>query len=486
MFKYFFLICLFFSQVTTAQPFFNVKKMGLKGDGKTNDYKALKKIIDSVNNLKSGTIYFPRGTYKIDEYVRENEKGQSLNGIKNFAFKDINGLKIFGEKGTVISIKGNFYKKIDFTGYKNYSYSFDSQISFVFNGCDNVEIYDLEINGNNKLMTRHKDVVENGSHGMQFGSGTSDSNSNVKISNVYIHHFSADGIVWKSKGGNVKCTNTVLKNNGRCALAIVQGQNMWFNNCQFSETGFNIGTYESHGPNTGVDIENESYSTIKNINFLKCSFKKNLNTQFACSGFDGVGAGRTTGVTIDSCVFEEDIKHFYLPDRTVYITSDNSIIKNSTIIGTINFDLNRCIQGGQPENGVEINNCVIKTTGNGIRINCEFKLKIKNCIIEQLPNLSFVQKKVPFPFIIGASNTILEKNIFIYHTSNWFANSANPNLDYDNYMIACKDILNNTFKLVQDRNDKLIKGKSFLITIDKKFIEKNKLEPNAHIGWNVN
>jgi hypothetical protein len=486
MHKYCAIFFLFFCQFTIAQPLFNVKKMGAKADGKTNDYLVIKKIVDSVNTLKTGSVFFPKGIYKIDEYVRENEKGQLLNGIKHFRFNNVNGLKIFGEKGTVISIKGNFYKKIDFTGYKNYSYSFDSQISFVFNGCDNVEINDLEINGNNKLMTRHKDVVENGSHGMQFGSGTSDSNSNVKISNVYIHHFSTDGILWKSKGGNVKCTNTVLKNNGRCALAIVQGQNMWFNNCQFSETGFNIGTYESHGPNTGVDIENESYGIIKNINFLKCSFKKNLNTQFACSGFDGVGAGRTTGVTIDSCLFEEDINNFYLPDRTVYITSDNSIIKNSTIIGTINFDLNRCIQGGQPENGVEINNCVIKTTGNGIRINCEFKLKIKNCIIEQLPNLSFVQKKVPFPFIIGASNTILENNVFVYHTSNWVANNAKQDLDYDNYMIGCKLITNNTFRIIENKKKLLPKGKSLLITIDKKFIDKNKIDSNMNMGWNVN
>ncbi len=486
MFKGCFLIFLFFSKVALAQPFFNVKKMGLKGDGKTNDYRALKKIIDSINTLKRGSIYFPKGIYRINEYVRENEKGESLNGIKHFVFTNINGLKIFGEKGTVISVKGNFHKKIDFVGYKNYAYSYDNQVSFIFNGCNNIEISNIECNGNNQLMTRHKDVVENASHGLLFGASYADTNSNVKISNVFIHNYSADGILWKSKGGNFVCTNVTLKNNGRCALAIVQGQNMWFKHCEFSETGVNTGSYATHAPNTGVDIENESYSTIKNINFLKCSFKKNLNTQFVCSGFDGVGAGRTTGVALDSCVFEEDIKHFYLPDRTVYITSDNSIIKNSTIIGTINFDLNRCIQGGQPENGVEINNCVIKTTGNGIRINCEFKLLIKNCKIEQLPNLNEEQKKAPFPFIVGAINTVLEGNIFIYNTTNWVANNPMQDLDYNNYMISCKNIFNNTFKLLEDKRKVLQKGKSILVTIDKKFIERNKLEPNVHLGWNEN
>lgn len=42
--------------------YYNVKEYGVVGDGETNDYQAIQDLIDSIN---SGTIFFPKGIYKL-------------------------------------------------------------------------------------------------------------------------------------------------------------------------------------------------------------------------------------------------------------------------------------------------------------------------------------------------------------------------------------------------------------------------------------
>ena len=89
----------------------NVKKFGAKGNGKANDYAAIQKAIAELHRIKSGVLFFPKGVYRVNEVFRQNEKGQVLNGKSHFYFNGLNNITIKGEKGTVISIKGDFRKK---------------------------------------------------------------------------------------------------------------------------------------------------------------------------------------------------------------------------------------------------------------------------------------------------------------------------------------------------------------------------------------
>src|SRR5437763_13047820 len=43
---------------------FNVKNIGAKGDGTTNDAAAIQKAVDAANTAGGGTVEFPGGTYK--------------------------------------------------------------------------------------------------------------------------------------------------------------------------------------------------------------------------------------------------------------------------------------------------------------------------------------------------------------------------------------------------------------------------------------
>ncbi len=453
----------------------NVKKFGAKGDGKANDYYAIQKAIAELHRIKSGTLLFPKGTYRVNEVLRQNEKGQVLNGKSHFYFKGLKNITIKGEKGTLISIKGDFRKKTEWEiKERNFGYSFDYQISFVFNQCKNITIENLEINGNCDKMTREKIVVENPSFGFLFGEGITDSVENVLLRNLYIHHVSTDGISWKGRGGGLYGENLRLTNNGRCALSIVQGKNMRFVNCEFSETGV-TGKYESHSPNTGVDIENESYFTIENIYFKKCRFVKNKNTQFIASGFDGVGAGRTTNVHLDSCYFEENRSIEPVRDRAVMINTGNSSITNSTIIGTLNFDVNGCLANGQPDKGVVIKNCIIKTKGHGIRLNCVFKVRILNCTIEQLPGLDEESAILNYPFIGGGPDVIIENNTFIYNSANWRQGHQTILWDLNNYYQGCKSVANNTLLLKEEKGKPMPRGAVYMIMIDEKFLGKNRI-----------
>lgn len=453
----------------------NVKKFGAKGNGKANDYAAIQKAIAELHRIKSGVLFFPKGVYRVNEVFRQNEKGQVLNGKSHFYFNGLNNITIKGEKGTVISIKGDFRKKTEWEiKDRNFGYSFDYQISFVFKQCKNITIENLEINGNCDKMTREKIVVENPSFGFLFGEDITDKVENVLMRNLYIHHVSTDGICWKGGGGGLYAENLKLKNNGRCALSIVQGKNMRFVNCEFSETGV-TGKYESHSPNTGVDIENESFNTIENIAFKKCRFVKNKNTQFVASGFDGVGAGRTTNVHLDSCYFEENRDIEPVRDRAVMITTDNSSITNSTIIGTLNFDVNGCSANGQPDKGVFVKNCVIKSKGYGVRLNCDFKVRIENCTIEQLPNLDEESCKLAYPFIGGGQHVYIENNTFIYNSSNWRQGHATMLWDLNNLYQGCKSVINNTLMLKEEKDKKMPTGAVYMIMIDEKFLGKNKI-----------
>ncbi len=463
------------SSTSKSLPVINVKNFGAKGDGVNNDYNAIQKSIAELHRIKSGILFFPKGTYRVDEVFRQNEKGKVLNGRSHFLFEGLTNITVRGEKGSIISIKGDFHKKAEWEiKERKAGYSFTQQITFLFKQCKNVSVETLEINGNCDKMTRDKIVAEGPSMGLLFGESITDYVDNVWLKDLYIHHMATDGVCFKGKVKGVYAENLQLRNNGRCAMSIVQGKDMRFLNCDFSETGV-TGKYESHSPNTGDDIENESYITIENIYFKKCRFVKNKSTQFVATGFDGVGAGRTTNVNLDSCYFEENRAIEEVRDRAVMITTDNSTITNSTIIGTLNFDVNGCSSNGQPDKGVLIKNCGIKTHGSGIRINCDFKVRVENCTIEQFPNLDEEAVKQHYPNIYGGPNVVIDNNVFIYNSSNWRQGHETIKWDLNNYYQGSKSISGNTLKLKEEPGKKMPAGAVYMIMIAQKHLGKNRI-----------
>jgi hypothetical protein len=75
-------------------PTYNVRDYGAKGDGVTDDYAAIAKVMDKAKDRPGSTIYFPPGTYRVSDAFRGTpehtrwmgapEYGTSIKPIDNY------------------------------------------------------------------------------------------------------------------------------------------------------------------------------------------------------------------------------------------------------------------------------------------------------------------------------------------------------------------------------------------------------------------
>src|SRR5687768_16459120 len=72
------------AQQAGAEYGYNVKAYGAKGDGTTNDAPAIQALIDSLgdaSSMRSATLFFPAGEYRIDATIEINLKALYLIGV---------------------------------------------------------------------------------------------------------------------------------------------------------------------------------------------------------------------------------------------------------------------------------------------------------------------------------------------------------------------------------------------------------------------
>jgi hypothetical protein len=103
----------------------NVLDYGATGDGVTNDRTAINAAFTAIANAGGGTIFFPKGTYNISDYI-----GNTTSPTAQIS------VSVVGEKGTVINC--NPTTSANYALYLNYA---DLEHCFVSG---------LKVNGNNK------------------------------------------------------------------------------------------------------------------------------------------------------------------------------------------------------------------------------------------------------------------------------------------------------------------------------------------------
>jgi hypothetical protein len=223
--------------------------------------------------------------------------------------------------------------------------------------CKNVEISDLEINGNVDKMTRDTLVAE--SFGFLIKITECE---NVSIVNVKLHHAQSDGIYVNGKMHptiNLKMSNVISSNNGRQGLSIINLNRGEFINCCFINTGFTEGKYGLHSPASGVDIEsNLTKDSVRtgNLVFDNCTFKNNKGGQFFCTS-----PKTTRNVTVKNSTF--DAVNSPAPYQII-LNAENVVLDNCKIdcrIGNI-WPTWKVAPGSK----VRISNCEIKSSRNGI------------------------------------------------------------------------------------------------------------------------
>src|SRR5699024_4277892 len=170
----------------------NVKDYGVMGDGVTNDSPKLRELADSIED--GSILYFPRGTYMLGD-------GSSSQEIAiKFSFK--NNIKIKGDgRGETIIIAHPQTPAKTGMGL------------IWFWRCENVELEDIELDGNLQERNKHYGGGDWGdSSNMNTCSNINiDGGYNINIRRVYSHHPAMDNCeIGRHDGGDTPNGNTAL------------------------------------------------------------------------------------------------------------------------------------------------------------------------------------------------------------------------------------------------------------------------------------
>lgn len=257
---------------------------GARGDGRTDDYDALRRMAAAASGTSGTTILFGRNRrYRIDR-VRVTA-GPHKNDVSEIAFHNCSDLTI-DLNGSTIDVKGDFHRPIS-RKTKRHAFSFVQQVEpLVFRDCTGVTIQNGSMTGNADKTTRDPGVVEGTGRGIRIQGC-----SNVLLQDLDIRRFCTDGIqIYPNPLGQVsdgiRLRRVRSRNNARQGLSNSGGIGVTAIDCEFSENGIPGGAYR-HAPAAGVDIEpNRFFSQRSDFSGRRCRFDDNLGVPFAAGNPD--------------------------------------------------------------------------------------------------------------------------------------------------------------------------------------------------------
>src|SRR5687768_9840077 len=179
---------------------FTPETFGARGDGRTDDYDALKRLAAAVSRAGGGNVRFGRGRHYLIDRIQV-WGGPNRNDLTNILFNRCRGLTI-DLNGSTVHVKGDFHRRGDTNQGRH---SWQNQITpFLINRCNGVVITNGALHGHIDRMTRDPEVDERGGYGVSIN-GSDD----VLLEGLHIHHFSGDGVRLGTIGGrdNEPCRN---------------------------------------------------------------------------------------------------------------------------------------------------------------------------------------------------------------------------------------------------------------------------------------
>jgi len=274
----------------TSGPTVSVKDFGAKGDGASDDYEALQAAAAYICSHPGQTLVFPAGVYRVARYKIEG--GPKANKVTNIVYDGCRNVTISGV-GARVEVMGAFIRAADYTaGGGKYHYSYTNEVApFDFRNSSNFTLTGFELYGNADKATRDPGVAEGGSHGV-----ATNNCSNYAISNLYVHHFLADGIyigAGLKADRNVTITGVTSTNNARDGMSLIQVRDIQVLNCTFKNNGRTGGQYGNHAPSAGIDVEPNAAPPRADVEtggvlIQNCQFEDNLGIQLVCDGANNV------------------------------------------------------------------------------------------------------------------------------------------------------------------------------------------------------
>lgn len=371
-----FLISIFLSGNLQAQPTYNVKNFGARGNGITDDTRAIQKAINKAAQAKNATVYFPAGTYLISSYTT------TPNYLENYCLllKPFIKIKGVGSKSKIKIANGLFSSP-------------DSNANahlFLGRNINDVSFSNLyiDMNGVNNLVPEK--VIKNGAAIFAYGG------SNIHIQNLTIKNCSGTNMVnIMSRGSGLSIKNSQFINGG---------------NYVGSKTKLNIHQYDF----------SFLYSEWENTTIDRCIMKQE-NVSLALQDYTGAvelhGSNSSlTNSTITGCF------------PAVYITSSNPGVLNNVIVR--NNKMLQCTDGisfwlVNPMRNININNNVIQLARPRFPLAMNYAIKIPNGNAAEYnainANASFIHGlKIENNTIKADSMNVLSGGIMLHSVSNGY------------------------------------------------------------------
>lgn len=378
----------------------NVKDYGVMGDGVTNDSPKLRELAESIED--GSILYFPRGTYMLGD-------GSSSQEIAiKFSFK--NNIKIKGDgRGETIIIAHPQTPAKTGMGL------------IWFWRCENVELEDIELDGNLQERNKHyggtnwgDESTMNTCSNINIAGGY-----NINIRRVYSHHPAMDNCeIGRYKGGDTPNGNTALFEDCeftygyRQGISIVGWDNGVIRRCRITDTAKTINLlYPSKtlGTSPKSNIDSETWGWNLNWVIDECYFANayvNMN--------DG-----TKNFTFKNCTFENEGFSSETPStgtRTFDVFIKDSTFKNSNFAirhQGFNFENNEFIFNTETE--TKRTSSFMSSTMDTVGLvgRAKFSTFKNNKIIFDYGDTAQSEVLNKISFIFNADNMTVDNNTFI-------------------------------------------------------------------------
>lgn len=301
------------------------KDFGAVGNGRTNDQAAFARAADFFNQRAKtpagagrAVLHLPAGVYRVGQ--------PSTGSLGNLmAFVNCRNLSILGADSATTEIRyadslryGAFdpathavYEspKAFFT---DWDWGVRGGTALVLQGCDNVQVANLALNGNSGRLLVGGHWGDTGIQLAFDGIFVSDSRR-VRLSKLAVHHFGRDGIqvlnrlaksVDDPAQEGVLLENSRFDYNGRQGLSITGVNGLRAVNCSFSHTGRVVipalGQPLYSNPGAGVDIEPEG-GYVANVRLERCRFVDNAGQGLVSDRY-GNGPPITKNIVLQDCL----------------------------------------------------------------------------------------------------------------------------------------------------------------------------------------
>ena len=291
---------------------FTPEEFGARGDGRTNDSRALAELAQAVNRNGGGTIVFRRTTYLVG--------AQSASGPRepNYAYEPAKLLEFRGCRAALV-IRGNGarlkcadglrYGVFDGRGnamrrpmpYLGPGIATPYRYMIRIADCTGpIEVADLELDGNVGALRIGGPYGDTGWQIPATGLALVNNSGPELVRNVHSHHHGQDGLlvdgIDQGRGPAIarRIVNLRAEHNGRQGCSLVGGRGYAFEGCSFSHTGRGA---VSSAPGAGVDIEAEGGKRNLDHSFADCTFADNVGSGLVAD------SGPSEGARFDRCTF---------------------------------------------------------------------------------------------------------------------------------------------------------------------------------------